>query len=208
MFNNGNKRVLFEYRAWPDHTEAFSAAIREQFTLHKQEERTDQYFLATDDPEVLPKIRGGNRLEIKVKVGETGSIARWRRQFSQKFPLDDRSLDEVNRAFPRVVLSTRDLKSPERLCRALHQSYIECALAKRRLLFRTAHCSAEITDVTVHGRTAVTIALEGESAAPVETFLSLMGSPLLPNEDYGIWLNRAYSEVIARPPGALRAAGF
>lgn len=184
------KETLFEYRTWPDNPGAFIDAIHKNFPFLGMEERTDDYVLPVQMKcdFYLPKIRSGNKFEIKRRVSELGPMEIWQREVSQIFPLDPALLPLLEEMYPGAPVSRTAMGSPAHLVSALSSHSFVCRVEKSRMLYQAGPCRAEITHINLYQRSALTIALESSEPEPVNDFLECIEAPLPPNLDYGAWL--------------------
>ena len=202
----------YEYRIWPGSGHPAIAVLNGAWTLSSAERRSDIYLLNPASDRVLVKLRSGDRLEIKRRGRDVGSIQHWSMPLSTEFPLaasDRNRLAEalcLRRILPEVAgqsaahllseLATRDGR------------VIPRTVTKSRLLFRTSGCRAEICRVGVGRWSGKTIALEAEDLASVAHAMDhlLLGS--LPNRSYGDALLRLVTphasgyELLVRVPRA------
>ncbi len=179
----------YEYRIWPGSGHTAIAVLNGAWTLSSAERRSDIYLLHASSDRVLVKLRSGDRLEIKRRHPDIGSIQHWSVPLSAKFPLgaSDRNWlaealglhrnlpDEAGQSAAHLLseLATRDGR------------VIPRTVTKSRLLFRTSGCRAEICRVGVGRWSGKTIALEADDLASVAHAMDHLHLGSLPNRSYG-----------------------
>lgn len=179
----------YEYRIWPGSGHAAIATLNGAWTVTSAERRSDIYLLHAASDRALVKLRSGDRLEIKRRGRDAGSIQHWSMPLSTEFPLKAPDRDRLaealglHRMLPEEAghsaahllsdLATRDGR------------VIPRTVTKSRLLFRTSGCRAEICRVGVGRWSGQTIALEAEDLPSIARAVDHLHLGSLPNRSYG-----------------------
>ena len=90
----------FEYRAWPSEGMPHVEALHHMFGIGVAEIRTDTYVLSANRPEWFMIMRGGTRVEIKVKIGEQDPVSAWKILLKSDFPLRRSLVRMLQETFP------------------------------------------------------------------------------------------------------------
>jgi hypothetical protein len=190
MRASGKGGRIYEYRAWPEEAETMASTISRSFRPSQTEQRTDDYLLPVRPcgGSYLPKIRGGQKFEVKECLGTQAGMEIWKRVVSQKFPLDPGLRGLLASIYPGVLIPRRALETPRRLVQALAPHVFLCRVRKTRQLYRKGPCKAEVTQIEAFGVPAITVALECGRPGPVLEFLDQAPDPHPPNLNYGDWL--------------------
>jgi hypothetical protein len=158
--------------------------------LHAEHDsRTDIYALMQHQPDLLVKLRGGKRFQIKRRLARTGLLERWDMPFDAPLPLGGKDYNEINRHIGSQ-LQGADGQDKSRLLLALayHGTRL-FRLTKYRRQTRRHGVRIELTLVaTGAGAVGTSIALEGSTAAPMLTAIMQLGVSAMANIDYGSWL--------------------
>ena len=148
--------------------------------------RTDTYLL-TGDADLLPKLRGTARLEVKRRVEVRGGLERWVVETAAAFPLAASDVAALLPGAPEAALT-----SPEALLRhAADAHLLVLPVRKHRRRFTLGGAEAEATGVIAGGRVAETVGIEAASYEEAEAAARTLGLLDLPNASYGDWLRRA-----------------
>lgn len=157
--------------------------------------RTDCYLLVPDRSDLIAKLRGSERFDIKQRVDLKPPFERWSVALSSAFPL---SADACAKAGALLVsdqaaLSEHDGKSVAGLVAALKAARPEIELrtvAKVRHRFEKSDLMAEWTTVTVEetGVRAITLAFEAVDLEALAAMVDRLGMTNTQNRNYGAWL--------------------
>lgn len=203
----------YEFRCWPEHPERRQATLHRRWSLESSEQRDDIYFLPSAPTALLPKLRDGERLEVKARLEDPGLLQLWRVELAGDFPL----APSVARRLDELLRVTAALDRTARRSAAHFLSHLAglspritlCTVHKARMRFRCENCLAEFTSVEALGRQATTIALEGEDPATVLSVREELGLVGLANRDYGAMLRHWLLEGAGdTPAGAFESASW
>lgn len=162
--NNDPPEGPFEYRVWPRMSHPAVPRLQRGWPLVSAERRTDIYLLNGDSDRMLTKQRNGERLEIKVRSADVGSVRHWSMPVSTHFPLDAAQRADLARALRfRDGLGAEAGLSPAHLLAALsarEPGGAAQSVRKSRLSFQRRNCTAEICRGAVAGWAGLTVALE------------------------------------------------
>lgn len=155
----------FEFRTFGDGLGDFPGRLGGTFAKLAEEERTDVYLLG-EDPARSFKLRGRQRLELKLLLGEAeGGCQVWRPAGRCALPATGRLLRARFRAVTgRPDFAPAEVYDPQRVV-ATFEKHGERPLAvfKRRILFGAGEATVEWARITPDGQgDSVTLALEGE----------------------------------------------
>jgi len=186
----------FEYRAWPSEGMPHVEALHHMFGIGVAEIRTDTYVLSANRPEWLMIMRGGTRIEIKVKIGEQDPVSAWKILLKSDFPLGRSLVRMLQETFPTAELPDR-ISAPGDLLSWVGQDASICAVSKRIVQFQRGNCTAVLAQVETDGCCAETFCLTAKRYEPLVAALEMIPGPRLPNLHYGSWLQR---RVLGIPP--------
>lgn len=188
----------YEFRSWfrPDGAPRILFDDWTDETGERPERRRDTYLLPRGRPWLLPKIRDGQRFEVKRLVEIDGrGLELWEVIASAAFPLDADALDLAAETFGASrwsegpdgrsadALRTWALGAPDAI------ATIDVDKVRRR--FSRGSLLGERTEAAVvpSGPAVVTIAIESASADRLAAFVSDSGLSTLPNLGYGAFLS-------------------
>src|SRR6056297_85298 len=83
----GPRDGRYEYRVWPRQPHPALSRLQRTWPLVAAERRSDIYLLPTAPGRALVKLRDGERLEIKRRTHDVGTIQHWEMPVSARFPL-------------------------------------------------------------------------------------------------------------------------
>ena len=148
-------------------------------------EESDQLYLLSEDSDASVKIRDG-LMDVKLLEAVNGDgLEQWRPVLKQPFPLDAEEVSTVLAALgvaPAAVDSesyTLDELTSE-LVRP-NPSLTSVRVHKHRSRYRVGGCVAEVSQLSVGGRSARTVAVEDEDPALVSAALRELSVEDLPN---------------------------
>lgn len=175
----------WEYRIWPEDTEPYASRISARAgSQPAAEARTDTYLLTADE-NLLAKIRGGERFEIKELLETRRGCERWMLAVSTPFPVGARHLEQL-------LGDARDMPTAKALIEAAQETLQIVSVRKDRLLFSIGTTRAEITRVSLSGRSAISVALEAPDADSCARFAEELGLAESENIDYGSMLRAVF----------------
>ena len=179
----------YEYRIWPGSGHPAIAILNGAWRLSSAERRSDIYLLHPASDRVLVKLRSGDRLEIKRRGGDVGSIQHWSMPLSTEFPLGASDRNRLAEALClQSILSEEAGQSAAHLLSELVTRdgwVIPRTVTKSRVLFRTSGCRAEVCRVGVGRWSGKTLALEAEDLVSVAHAIDHLHLGSLPNRSYG-----------------------
>jgi hypothetical protein len=184
----------YEYRIWPRLTHAAISHLHRTWPLVAAERRSDIYQLAPQSDRLLVKLRAGQRLEIKRRTRDVGTIQHWTMPVSTEFPLGPRHRRALAEALDLSGgIAVETAQSPAHLLSALGaqgSGVVSQTVRKSRLLFESGGCRAEICRVAADGWTGLTIALEAAELPSIALAIEDLRLGTLPNLSYGDMLGR------------------
>lgn len=182
---------MYEFRVWPAEEEPVFRFLRRNFRLQSQRRRVDYYFLTPgEDTSLVPKVRGGKRFEIKRFTASAEGVSISKRIMSERFPIRLGQAELNSLPLKAGGILKDDLQSADTLRKRLRGTANVWRVEKSRLKFVKGRVTAEITDVTVCGRQAVSIAFEARTREPLMRCLTDADILHLQNRDYGNWLRQ------------------
>jgi len=179
----------FEYRVWPAHGHPALSRLQRAWPLVAAERRSDIYLLPATPGRALVKLRDGERLEIKRRTHDVGTIQHWEMPVSARFPLGRRHRAVLAEALNLPGgFDVETGQSPAHLLAALGDAVPAVAaqtVRKSRVLFERRDCRAEITRVAAGGWSRLSIALEACALPAIAMALDDLRLGSLPNLSYG-----------------------
>ncbi len=185
----GPRDGRYEYRVWPRQPHPALSRLQRTWPLVAAERRSDIYLLPTAPGRALVKLRDGERLEIKRRTHDVGTIQHWEMPVSARFPLRRRHRAELAEALDLPGgLDVETGQSPAHLLAALGETAPSVAaqtVRKSRVLFDRGDCRAEIARAAAGGWTCLTLALEADKLPFIAMALDDLRLGSLPNRSYG-----------------------
>ncbi|NWG47462.1 MAG: hypothetical protein HXY25_13085 [Alphaproteobacteria bacterium] len=199
-----DRGALFEFRCWPRVLPEAAGELQRNWTHVRTERRDDIYLLPPRPGADLVKLRAGERLEMKHRLGRQGALELWRTSLSEAFPLPPGPAARLSSALGRegaAALPPGSLLSPSLLLATLwEEGTIACVrLHKTRAVFETPGARAEVTHLSLSLGDWLTFALEAEAAEVAEAWIETLGLGDFANLDYGA---RLRAEGLGAPPTA------
>jgi hypothetical protein len=187
----------WEFRAWFANGAAPANPLAD-WSVRDEAERTDLYLVAAHQPQLLPKLRAGERLEIKERIRVDPPLQQWRVAFGADFPLGPAPLAEAvtliaGRGARAATEAGADTRSFVACLTELEPRLMVRTVTKHRRSFASGDVVGESTEVAVAetGATAVSIAVECADPDALREALAATGLGTWPNRDYGTWLRAA-----------------
>jgi len=179
----------YEFRVWPRSPHPAGSALQRFWPQVGAERRTDVYLVHAASDLLLVKLRDGQRLEIKRRGHDVGSVQYWSTQFSTGFPLAAQERAALAEALDLTRgLSADAALSPAHLLATLDaraELVVPKRVRKSRLLFLSGACRAEVCRVAVGSWTGLTIALEAPDLPSIAVAVDDLRLGSLPNRSYG-----------------------
>lgn len=141
-----------------------------------EESRTDLYLLPPGRPDLLPKLRGGERFEIKQLLEVREGLERWELSLSDPLPLC-RTARERARELLGEALPNGELDPPV----LAHLGWIALRVDKARRRWRRDRTTVEVTDTSL----GLTVAAEEPDRRTLLGVVRLLDLCDLANEHYG-----------------------
>lgn len=176
----------YEFRCWPDRP----VALPEWLETAEREARSDMYCLRPGNADLLPKLRGGTRFQIKRRLDEEGGLERWAMAFDAALPLgtEDRAAIEEQLG---LVVAAEQARDGHDLVAALARQGLQVAkVSKYRRQAQRGGVKIEATLVSGPGAPQLSIGLEGTNLQAVRDAAVALGVADLPNRSYHDWLTR------------------
>ena len=192
---SGRTGARWEFRCWPSPARAVAVArLVEKATDWERmagERRTDIYLLPPDRPTLLPKVRGGERLEVKRLLETRDRLERWDLPFAEPLPLTaeahERAVDWLGRAFG---------DQPGGQAELARDGWIVVPVVKDRRRWRSETTSVEVTEAD--GRW--TVAFEGSNPGRLLAHVQELGLADLKNRSYRSFLENREHGSGSTPP--------
>lgn len=198
---NDEPEAHYEFRCWPGRPDTILSRLLELDAPHTCERRTDIYLLSGLRHRILPKLRGGERLEIKSMEHIEWPLQYWRTVIAADFPLDEKAASLIAAGLrTSAPLSRAACMSPALFIASLSGNSPDVAIInveKTRLLFHLEDFRVELTVARFGVRRWLSVALEGTSRRPMTTAMAFLQIADLPNVHYGDALPR-------KSPGVMR----
>ena len=199
----------YEFRCWLDDDAAMDEAARARlardWTEHGGDDRRDIYLLLPDRPDVLVKLRDGERLDIKQRIATRGALEQWAPRLNASFPLAPAERAVVSRLAPELSAKIERCADAQGAARAAAGPARVAEVRKQRRRYRRDGVQAEATLANVAGAdrtiTLHTIAVEGVDPAAVDAAVTRLGLDGFDNRDYGARLAPVMSDRLR--PGAV-----
>ncbi|HEY2309699.1 MAG TPA: hypothetical protein VGH46_01120 [Gaiellaceae bacterium] len=148
-------------------------------------EESDELYLLSEDSDASVKIRDG-LMDVKLLEGVNGDgLEQWRPVLKKRFPLRAEDVSTVLSALGAASAELgSDLYPLDELLSELVQpnpSLTAVQVHKRRSHFHVGGCRTEVSEMSVGGRSARTVAVEDEDPALVSATLQELALADLPN---------------------------
>lgn len=177
----------WEYRIWPRTIPPALEPRLATTTMPPEPARTDTYLL-TEDPDIMPKLRDDELLDIKRRRGRRDGLERWTALKKCAFPLGPGDLWP----FPDRLARQSGWMRPDLLADAAREAgLLVASVRKSRRLFEIESTSLEITQVDGGGLPPLTLCAEGEDFEATRRVAELYGLTDLPNINYAAALREA-----------------
>ena len=174
----------WEHRAWFGGPAEPPARLAREGEEVGAEYRTDTYLL-TDDGDLLAKLRGGARYEVKRRTASCDGLERWVMTSSLQFPL---GADDAAPVLPDAPASALADAGALAAYAATVSTLTVASVRKHRRRYRLGAAEAEITAVQANRVVAETVGIEAAAFADARAAAERLGTIDLPNRDYGAWL--------------------
>jgi hypothetical protein len=174
----------WEFRCWPRTLLGYDRDLRAKYAFAGAETRTDRYFLVPGRRNVMPKLRGGERLEVKVQRRVRRSLQLWEMVLSAGFPLHKEDMAILSLHLSGQVPSLSAGASPQAVSAELAYATEVFDVQKQRILYDRAGLTAELCIAASGARWACSLAFECEEAGPVVAELERIGLQGFPNLSY------------------------
>ncbi|MDM7956080.1 hypothetical protein [Blastomonas sp.] len=178
----------YEFRCWPDATSR-APPLQTPLGLTVPDRRTDVYCVVPGRTDVLCKLRGGERLQIKTLLSRTLRVECWDMALDSCFPLGDDARNKASLLLdipPDAIAPDSAAAFMQRLEQAGELRIIAMHKARRQ---STIHdIKLEATLARVEQAIRWTIALEGPDADALNARVRNLGLDGLPNRSYAPWL--------------------
>ncbi len=197
-----SRTTQFQYRAWPVRGMPHVQALHHLFGLGVAEIRIDTYILSPNRPQWLMILRGGTRLEIKMKTSTHGPVSGWTTVMKSPFPLRGSVVAALQEAFPGAQLPAH-IFAPADLISWLGESASVTTVSKQMVHFERTRGTAELTQVDIRGRRAETFCLRSHRYETLIDTVAMMPGPRLPDVDYGSWLLGRVLPPLPEPAAAI-----
>ena len=182
----------YEFRCWPGTVAPYALGLKKDWRPDGGDEREDIYILPQGAPNILPKIRGVERLELKRRVFTDAVLEKWNVEFSEPFPVSAEKTAQLANYFPGADrLGDAGFDTPAEALSSLRTVCLVRKVSKSRRRYRRDACRAELTTVRIGPEEAASIALESQSRDAVLSAIQSLGVSGLPNVNYGAWLRES-----------------
>ncbi len=148
-------------------------------------EESDELYLLSEDSDASVKIRDG-LLDVKLlEAVNTDGLEQWRPVLKKPFPL---GAEDVSTALSALGAAPRELGSESYTLDELVSEFVRpnpsltsVQVHKRRSHFHVGGCMTEVSEISIGGRSARTVAVEDEDPALVSATLRELALSDLPN---------------------------
>jgi exopolyphosphatase/guanosine-5'-triphosphate,3'-diphosphate pyrophosphatase len=148
-------------------------------------EESDELYLLSEDSDASVKVRDG-LMDVKLLEAVNGDgLEQWRPILKQRFPLN---AEDVSTVLSALGAAPAELEADSYTLDALLDQLVHpnpgltaVRVHKRRAHFHVGGCRTEVSEISVGGRSASTVAVEDEDPAPVSTALQELALSDLPN---------------------------
>ena len=173
------RRFEFRYEANDDPLPRFASD-----TPVKIEQRVDIYILRRSRPDLLPKLRARERMQVKRLLSHAGALHYWAMPF-------DALLEDGIYVPERLLPGLSHATGPGPLITAAadHPDYHGVEVAKRRKLYQLGAVRAEITVAQAGKRRFRTVGFEADRPAELQELLAKF--------QIGDRANRHYGDLLA-----------
>lgn len=183
--------TTYEFRVWGSSVTTSEAELKSAFGKRRQETRTDIYLPPSQ--KYLPKLRGGNCLELKVRREKLDGIEIWERRVSEEFPVPEQALARFQPCLPDLDLSRETFQSPERTLAFLREHTELMPVTKNRALYEieirdVVSAEVELTAVSFKGLSHKTLAIECSDHQTALNLVSELRLGRFENVSYADWL--------------------
>ena len=176
---NGRSGARWEFRCWPPADLASGIAVRLDTAADWQrlpdERRTDTYLLPPDRPDFMPKLRGGERFEVKRRLEVRDVLQRWELALSENWPLDAEARQRTKGLFKDHAAA---LSTGTDALAALGWTVEQ--VGKKRQRWERDEMMLEVTDTSL----GWTVAWEGQDRGTLRASVDGLGLAGLPNRSY------------------------
>lgn len=157
------------------------------WTDHGQEKRSDIYILRLSRADLLPKLRGGNRLQIKRLMAGAGALQYWIMEVDVGMAADSTGSPALLPGLPTGSKASGLVDAA-----GSNPEYHVVEVAKKRRLFTKGQVRAEIVSALAHfagsQRTIRSVAFEAENAADLIDVMARRNVLEKINSHYGMLL--------------------
>lgn len=171
----------WEYRCWPDDTAPFRPLLDTEFRPAGTETRTDTYFLLPGRDDLMPKLRGDTRFEVKQRLAQRAGLDCWSLALSAGLPIQPEVVRRLEAWFPALWATASGFATARDLASALAGETIMLRVAKTRELYEADGLRGEFTMARTREQSAMTVAFESREEAPLREILSRLDLACLPN---------------------------
>lgn len=187
----------WEFRCWPRTLLGYDRDLHAEYAFAGAETRTDRYFLVSGRSNVMPKLRGGERLEVKVQRRVQRDLQLWEMVLSAGFPLPEEDMSLLRLHLSGQVPSLRTGTSPQAVSAELGSATEVFDVQKQRILYDRAGLTAELCIAASGARWACSLCFECEEAGPIVSELERIGLQAFPNLSYAAALQDP--DILGRP---------
>ncbi len=186
----GRPGARWEFRCWPpaDILAAVAARVDAAGEWHPlpDERRTDTYLLPPGRPDLMPKLRGGERFEIKRRLEVRDGLELWEMALSEDWPLGPEAGERAAERLAPFHLPP-DLESGS----VGTGDWRIVALDKARRRWRDERGTVEVTRVTAPQVDRFAVAFEGARPQDARTVIEALGLASQRNQSYRRWIENA-----------------
>ena len=183
----------FEFRIWTNACHAQGLARRLEVECHpKVEARRDIYFLIDGEPDLLAKLRGERRLEIKQLCAKIEPFQQWATALHCDPPYRPSDISTFNRLTGLTLASTK-ARQPQQVEEgaALAPACRLVTIDKTRRLWTLQNVQCEVTEAALADRRGWSVAFEGDDLPTLRRLAWDLDILEYANVHYGVWLRRA-----------------
>ena len=185
--------TTYEYRIWNDAVTISEPELVAFFGKARREARSDIYLPLGQT--FMPKIRGVDRLELKVRLDALDGIEVWQRRVSAAFPVGERDLTLFHDCVPDLDLSSGKFRSSELAMIFFAEHFDLVPVKKNRAIYKIetygrGTAEVELSSVSLLGRNQQTLAVESSDLQTALNLVSELQLGQFENVSYAEWLGR------------------
>lgn len=174
----------YEFRCWPE----LPVVLPGWLESAQREARSDVYCLWPGDADLLPKLRGGTRFQIKRRLGQERGVEGWAMTVDAALPLSAEDRAAVERQLGVALAADQAFNGHDLVAALGRQGMQVVKVSKYRRQAERGDVKFEATLLSGPGAPQLSIGLEGTNLQAVHDAVVALGVADLPNRSYRDWL--------------------